>query len=183
MRKLTLLLLALALGVSLIACGEPSDAADTLDTDPTVASDTSDSADTEPTAQDTAYTFSLGGTTVTVGGDADALIASLGDPIDYMEAPSCVHEGYDKVYVYDGYSVTTSPSANGVQYVAEVTLTTDAVAINGSLMIGSGISDVEAEFGTSYTEEFGIRTYALKGATASVIVDGDVVVGITVAAN
>lgn len=181
MKKILLILLALVLTVSLVACIQTPETPDTGDT-----TDTTDTADTtEPVAdeKDSVYTVSLSGITISIGGDADALIATLGEPLDYMEAPSCIHEGYDKVYVFNGFSVSTSPAADGTQYVSELSLTSDVVSIDGTLMIGGSVSDVEAKFGTNYTEQFGIRSYALGGATASVMLDGDVVIGITIAAN
>lgn len=182
MKKLLILLLALSIGVSLIACGDDG-TSDGSDTTPSISDTTNDTEPDDTAKANTGYTVSLGNITVTVGGDADALIASLGEPLDYMEAPSCIHEGYDKVYIFDGYSISTSPAADGTQYVSELALTTDAVMLDGTLMIGSSVSDVEAKFGTDYTEDFGIRTYALDGATVSVMLDGDTVVGITVSAN
>ena len=181
MKKLLILLLALSIGASLIACGDGG-TSDGSDTTPNV-SDTTGDTEPDDTPKAEGYTVSLGNVTVTVGGDADALIASLGEPLDYMEAPSCIHEGYDKVYIFDGYSISTSPRADGTQYVSELALTTDAVMLDGVLMIGSSVSDVEAKFGTDYTEDFGIRAYAVEGATVSVMLDGDTVVGITVSAN
>ena len=186
MKKLTILLLALALCVCLAACDGNDDTPDTNvpDTTPAVNDDTDDGAsDTDEPDTASTYTVSLGSISVTVGGDADALIASLGEPLDYMEAPSCIHEGYDKVYVFDGYSISTSPAADGTQYISELSLTSDVVAIDGTLMIGSSVSQLEAKFGTDFTEEFGIRTYTLEGATVSVILDGDTVSGITVLAT
>ncbi len=182
MKKILLILLALTLGAALAACVQTPDTPDTDDTTPPV-SDTADTTEPSPDASGDTYTVSLSGTAVTIGGDADALIATLGEPLDYMEAPSCIHEGYDKVYVYDGYSISTSPRADGTQYVSELSLTSDVVAIDGTLMIGCDVSAIEAKFGTDYTEEFGIRSYALDGATASVMLDSDVVIGITIAAN
>ncbi len=183
MKRILLITLALVMLVSLVACGGNID--DTSDTDDTT--DTNDAADTTEPVGDVsdggAYTVSLGSFSITIGGDADALNATLGEPLDYMEAPSCIHEGYDKVYVFDGYSISTSPKADGTQYVSELSLTSDVVAIDGTLMIGCDVSAIEAKFGTDYTEEFGIRSYALDGATASVMLDGDAVVGITIAAN
>ncbi len=182
MKKLLILLLALSIGVSLIACGD-SGMSDGSDTTPRVSDTTDNTEPDDAPKTNTGYTVSLGNVTVTVGGDADALIASLGEPLDYMEAPSCIHEGYDRVYVFDGYSISTSPAADGTQYVSELALTTDAVVLDGALMIGSNVSDVEAKFGTDYTEDFGIRAYAVNGAIVSVMLDGDIVVGIAISAN
>lgn len=185
MKKILLILLALALAMSLAACVQTPDTTDTPDV--TTEPSATDAPDTTEPADDVSegggYTVSLGDVTVNIGGDADALIAALGEPIDYMEAPSCIHEGYDKVYVFDGYSISTSPRADGTQYVSELSLTSDAAILDGTLMIGCSVADVEARFGTDYTEQFGIRSYDLGVATASVMLDGDVVVGITIAAS
>ncbi len=192
MKKLIILLLSLTLSLT-VSCGEVSPVNDdTKDTETTsaeaittdAATEDTEPADTVQVSQSSVFTAVLdNGITVIIGGDAEELISALGDPADYMEAPSCIHEGFDKVYTYDGYSITTSPAADKTQYIAELSLLSDAVALEGGLMIGSGVSDVEAVFGTDFEEQFGVRKYTLDGAAASIILDGDTVSGITISST
>ena len=98
-----------------------------------------------------------------------------------MEAPSCVHEGFDRVYTYAGlYTVLTSPDASGAEYIAEISLLSDLVALDVSgtyLMIGSAESDIKAAFGDPAEDAFGVQKYNLDGANLTVTVDGGVVSG------
>ncbi|MBQ2765569.1 MAG: hypothetical protein IJF48_01100 [Clostridia bacterium] len=194
MKKLIILLLSLTLIISLAACNETDGGNDTTKdtssetteapTDTTVNPPETTVPDT--TASEVSLTYTLvfeTGMTVTIGGPSEDFIASAGEPMDYMEAPSCIHEGYDKVYFYDWYSITTSPNANGEQYISEFSMLSDAVALKDSgLTVGSSAQAVEAVFGTDYDEQFGIRVYELDGATVSIqFVDG-VISGFTVSA-
>ncbi len=188
MKKLILKAVILALALTLASCGEPADknvdsgAADTAGNIESVGTeDTADSTTEKDGAEGYTVLTLEGGITVTVGG-TDEILAVLGEPVSYMEAPSCVHEGFDKVYTFDGFCITTSPDANKTQYIAELSLISDTAAFEGGLTIGSDVSAAEDIFGEKFTEEFGVRKYSLPGAVASVIVDGDVVGGITVSA-
>ncbi|MBQ8552292.1 MAG: hypothetical protein IJ428_05715 [Clostridia bacterium] len=193
MKKLSILL-ALALTFSLASCGEVTDrSVDTgnEDTDGAIESvnttaDETAAKEADTTAPEAIETYTAvldNGTTVIVGGEADMFITTQGEPLNYMEAPSCIHEGFDKVYTFDGYSVTTSPAADKTQYIAELSLLSDAVALEGGLMIGGSASDAEAVFGTEYEEQFGVRKYTLEGATVSIVLDGDTVSGITISST
>ena len=193
MKKFSLIFLSLTLTAAITACGEPlqTDVTDSSINDSSDAPVVSVDSDGEASVNDTSapetistYEIKLdNGVTVVIGGDAEALIASLGEPVDYMEAPSCIHEGFDKVYTYDGYSINTSPDANGKQYVAELALLSDAVALENGLMIGGTASDVEAAFGTDCEDQFGVRIYKLDGVTVSITIDADSVTAITLSST
>lgn len=189
-------MLTLALVFALVACDTqdgttPGDdttdgIGDTTDTAP--GDDTTEPVGdtTEPPVSDvgyTTYTVKLdNGLTIVVGGDAGWISAE--DAIDYMEAPNCIYDGFDKVYTFDGYSINTSPDKNGGEYITELAILSDMVAFEDGLTIGSDLSAIEAEFGTNFTEQFGVRTYKLGSITAQVIIDGDgIVTGITLSAN
>ena len=184
MKKIITLLLSLNLLIFLASCAGTSDNSNdtgnsTNETTVDTSSDTTSPEDIENT--NTTYEITLNnGLTVVIGGDADAFVSAAGEPIDYMEAMSCIHEGYDKVYTFDGYSVTTSPDANGNQYVSDLTLLSDAVVFDNGLSIGSGAAELDELFGTEYEEQFGVRSYMLDGAKVSVIVDADIVTSISV---
>ncbi len=191
MKKLILKTVILALTLTLVSCDNPSEQnVDSGNTDTTSKIESVSTEDSTDTTETTSIPDEIpgctvlnleGGITVTVGG-TDEILAQLGEPVSYMEAPSCVHEGYDKVYTFEGFCITTSPNADKTQYIAELSLISDTAAFEGGLTIGSDVSEVEDIFGTEFTEEFGVRKYILPGATASVIVDGDIVGGITVSA-
>ncbi len=202
MKKTIALLLLAALTASMLSCGNDSTASDTTDsvsgtpdTAVTEASvteasvtdaETAAAVQTEAPAQNTpaveGYTCVFdNGISVKLGSPAADALALLGDYSDMMEAPSCVHEGFDRVYTYAGlYTVLTSPDASGAEYVAEISLLSDLVALDVSgtyLMIGSPESDIKAVFGDPAEDAFGVQKYNLDGANLTVTVDSGVVSG------
>ncbi len=199
MKKTISLLLIAALTAALVSCG--GDTGTTADTD-TVGTDTQNPAvaDTQPTGDTTPVTEAVteapvqstpavdgytcifdNGITVKLGSPAADALAALGDYSDMMEASSCVHEGFDRVYTYAGlYTVLTSPDAQGNEYVAEISLLSDLVAldVNGAyLMIGSPESDIKSVFGEPAEDTFGVQKYNINGANVTVTVDGGAVSG------
>ena len=204
MKKILSLLLIAALTASMLACGaEDTGAGTTTDgTDADTAGAVVTDAQTEnedTTAPETAavteapapvqntpaaegYTCTFdNGISLRLGSPAADALALLGDYSDMMEAPSCVHEGYDRVYTYSGlYTVLTSPDAQGAEYVAEISLLSDLVAleVNGNyLMIGSPEADIKAAFGDPAEDVFGVQKYNIEGANVTVTVDGGTVSG------
>ena len=199
MKKTLALLLLAALTASMLSCGNDSTTSDTTDS----VSSTPDTAvteaavigdetaavtevQTEAPAQNTpavdGYTCVFdNGISVKLGSPAADALAVLGDYSDMMEAPSCVHEGFDRVYTYAGlYTVLTSPDASGAEYIAEISLLSDLVALDVSgtyLMIGSAESDIKAAFGEPADDAFGVQKYNIDGANITVTVDGGVVSG------
>ncbi len=207
MKRILSLLTLSALLCALASCGDTADGtAGTADT--TAAPDggtpvvtetvTAPSAAPETTAETAAapieaaaptqYTCNFdNGVSVILGESAADALAALGEYTDMMEAPSCVHEGFDRVYTYgQNYKVTTSPDAAGNEYVAQIELLSDLVAWNigaGALMIGSTASEVEAALGTPAEDTFGVQKYLLDGASVTVIIDAEAVTGLTIVAG
>ena len=199
MKKTLALLLLAALTASMLSCGNDSTTSDTTDgisgtpdtavTEAAVIGDETAAvteAQTEAPAQNTPAVDGYpcvfdNGISVKLGSPAADALAVLGDYSDMMEAPSCVHEGFDRVYTYAGlYTVLTSPDASGAEYIAEISLLSDLVALDVSgtyLMIGSAESDIKAAFGDPAEDAFGVQKYNLDGANLTVTVDGGVVSG------
>ena len=199
MKKTISMLLLAALTAALVSCGgDAATSTDTSDTNVQTPALTEDltapdtdavtemiteapaPAQTVPAAEGYSCVFD-NGIILKLGSPAADALALLGDYSDMMEAPSCVHEGFDRVYTYAGlYTVLTSPDAQGNEYVAEVSLLSDLVALeaNGNyLMIGSAEADVKAAFGDPAEDAFGVQKYNLDGANLTVTVDGGVVSG------
>ncbi len=201
MKKTLSLILIAALAAALVSCGVDSGtSSDTAsetggaDTQTPIVTDTQPTDDTTPTTEAVTdapvpstpavdgYTCVFdNGISLKLGAPAADALAALGDYSDMMEAPSCVHEGFDRVYTYAGlYTVLTSPDAQGNEYVAEISLLSDLVAldVNGAyLMIGSAEADIKAAFGEPAEDAFGVQKYNLDGANVTVTVDGGAVTG------
>ena len=123
------------------------------------------------------------GVEIPMGGAADGLLSSLGDPTDLMEAPSCIREGFDRVYTYGGaFTVTTAPAENGADIVTETNLLSDAVAVveNGvTVMIGSPVSEADAAFGEPTDATEFVRRYSVSGVILTVTAADGVITGIS----
>ena len=193
MKKLLVLILASVLLCGAVSCGEkePSETqapaltpAETekgtkeqnpSETDAeTDASVDTEAAETEAAPAEEGYLCSFdNGTDIRIGAAADSVLASLGDALNMAEAPSCIHEGMDRIYTYNGFSLTTSPDGKGTDRVYEIALTSDAVVLANGISIGSSLAEVEAAFGSDYTEQFGVLKYRLGEVSVSIVLDED----------
>ncbi len=175
MKKLFLLFICALLTFTVAACGGDGHADDT--------DVNTDAPETEAkTAEGYICRFD-DGTAVKLGAKESDVLPALGEHSDYMEAPSCIHEGFDRVYTYAGaYTVMTSPNANGENYVAEVSLISDAKAMDvggNQLYIGCSEAMLQAALGEPAEDNFGVRKYHLDGADVTVTVDNGAVTAVT----
>ena len=158
----------------------------TQDTAAATSPDTGAAAsDALPLNDDGNYSLKLdNGVTIVIGSDAETAIATLtdtvGEYVDYMEAPSCVHEGSDKVYTYDGFMVSSSPAADGSEFITDVTFTSDAVGLDNGIMIGSSGDDVTAAFGENFEEQFGVRKYVSGDITLTITLSDNIVTSMSI---
>lgn len=185
MKKLLILALTLTLLFSVACASAQKETEDTPDStertlvpeeNAEVLTDDAPTDKDEPTvndAPDEEYVIEFSdGRNVTLGQPADDALASLGEYFDMLEAPSCIHEGYDRVYTFAGFSVTTSLDGNGADRVTEVGIETAECVLANGLTTGSSVADMEAAYGTDYTESFGFCTYMI-GRTQISLVTSD----------
>lgn len=116
---------------------------------------------------------------VTVGVDT-----LLGTPDDTLEAPSCIHEGYDIVYYYSGLEIVTAPSAAG-NVVTSITVTSDEIETEEGVTIGSSFESVVAAYGdydaTLSAPDFGRYVFRRGSTTISMLLTDDAVTSISYA--
>ena len=141
MRKLAFLLSAAALCLLLAGCGGQK-------------------ADLR--AEDVALT--VHGTAVTADSSIDSLLDLFGADYDYAEAISCVYTGMEKTYQYSGCILYSYPGEQG-DCLLEIYCTADAASAKGP-GIGSSRAEVEAAYGSGYTQAGDVMTYTLDGAGA-----------------
>lgn len=188
MKKILALILILTLFFCVSCSAEPNIADESIDRqlpDNTVTEQSDETAEntapdeiTENT-EETSYTCVFAdGRQITLGEKADSFLASFGDYSDVMEAPSCIHEGFDRVYSFDGFTVTTSPDGSGFDYVVEVALTGWECVLENGIHVGSTMAGVEAVYGTEYEDLFGLIKYSLGSTEALFLIDGGVVANI-----
>ena len=106
--------------------------------------------------------------------------AALGTAADHYEAPSCVHDGNDIVYVYDFGEIMTSPGDGG-SYIASVTVLPDAeIATEEGLTIGASVEEMLALYGAC-EEEFGRYVYTRGETTLTFLTTDGAVTGFSYA--
>ena len=94
--------------------------------------------------------FSVGGVTVTLDAEANAVIEALGTPNSFAETGSCYGDGKDRVYQYTSYKIMTYSNA-GKDYILSVEIYDDAdasVATPEGIRVGDSAADVVARHGT-----------------------------------
>lgn len=96
----------------------------------------------------TGYPFVAGGTSICINQDITTVVAAIGEPVSYFEAPSCAFGGLDKTYTYKGFQIETYESGE-LDLISTITLTDDMTATPEGIKIGSALADVTAAYGTA----------------------------------
>lgn len=103
----------------------------------------------------------------------------LGMPDDTLEAPSCVHEGNDVVFYYDGLEIVTSPSGAG-NIVTSITVTADTVKTEEGITIGSTLEEAVAAYGdydaAKSAPDFGRYVFVKSATLLTLLTDADNIV-------
>ena len=132
------------------------------------------------------FALTVGDARLLTGETAD-VPTLLGMPKETLQAPSCIHEGNDTVYYYDGLEVTTSPSAAG-DFILTIQITSEDITTEEGIRFGSSLDEVKAACG-AYDEklsspDFGRYVFVRAGTSLTVLTDGDNTVnGITYTAE
>jgi hypothetical protein len=173
MKRTTLLapVVAVALALLLSACG---------------ASPTGPAATGNPTATPTAsndgYTFVVKGATIAMHAEVAPILAKLGDPKEYFEAPSCAFQGIEKTYAYAGFKLTTY-ELDGVDHVASVLILDDSVATPEGVFMGATLDEVTKAYGGQYAQNLGLYTYTSGKMTLAFLLENGKVTSIEYAAK
>ena len=127
--------------------------------------------------------LTVGGTAVRPDKSVSALLDAFGGNYTYSEAVSCVYTGMDKTYAYDDLILYTYPDGDADRLL-EIYCTADVQTAQG-IATGASRKDVEAAYGTDYTQAGGTLTYALAAqddltvpASLYFELDGDIVCAI-----
>lgn len=128
-------------------------------------------------------TLTVGGTAVRPDTSVSALLDAFGTDYTYSEAVSCVYKGMDKTYAYSDRILYTYPDGDADRLL-ELYCTADVQTAQG-VGIGASRKDVEAAYGTEYTQAGNTMTYALAAQDSLTIpaslyfeLDGDTVCAI-----
>lgn len=128
-------------------------------------------------------TLTVGGTAVRPDTSVSALLDAFGTDYTYSEAVSCVYTGMDKTYAYSDRILYTYPDGDADRLL-ELYCTADVQTAQG-VGIGASRKDVEAAYGTEYTQAGNTMTYALAAQDSLTIpaslyfeLDGDTICAI-----
>ena len=106
------------------------------------------------------YVFKSGAVEIKVGGDADAVVAALGEAQNLVETPSCGGGAEpDREYTYSGFKFNTV-NENGKNVIVKIVLTDDSVSTPEEISIGASRDEVITAYGSNFTENAsGTLTY------------------------
>ncbi len=131
----------------------------------------------ENSAYKTGHILTPSGQAVSVGEDGAGIEERFGTPEDYAEAQSCYGNGYDKLYTYAGFEITTYPDANGNgEFVSVLVLTDDTVVTGLGLKVGMTQSRMVELYGADFVQRGKSCVYTLeKDVTLWVDIDEDTI--------
>ena len=95
--------------------------------------------------------------------DASALLRALGDDYELSAAASCVFDGEDKEFAYDGCFVFTNPNGDRDIWYS-ILLESDAFPTARGVRVGNSVEEVMDAYGDRYYwEGADILTYSISG--------------------
>ncbi len=91
-------------------------------------------------------------------------------PSPEISAPSCLGEGEDIVYSYDGFTVSEFKGTDGKSYVTSIIITGESVKTPKGVNVGSDENDALAALGDYYYEEgkYSLSFFAENGKVTEV---------------
>lgn len=187
MKKLVLVLM---FALALAGCGKEKDENNTQPTP--VEQQGNQNADTnDGTTGETAnnkgselkgYVFEYNGVKIGMDMEAAPIIAALGEPASYFEAPSCAFEGLDKTYSYGSFELDTYEQ-NGKDYISGIFFCDDLIETPEGVCLFETKADMVAAYGETFVEEFGMLVYEKEGMKLKFILEGDEITSIEYAST
>lgn len=107
-------------------------------------SSASDSQKNKTTALDDKSVL-INGMTVSLDAPFSDVTALLGESQNSESVASCVYDGDEKIYSYDGITVQTYPKDNN-EYVSSYKISSDQYKVSGNTQVGSSEDDLKAEY-------------------------------------
>lgn len=172
-RRILALILFIGVLGALAACGTPqklvpqTEAATTIEKTTANTTQATTIAATEAAVPE-GYGLLIDGILLRPEGKASEASAVLDLANETGEAPSCVFEGLDKVYRFDGFDVQTA-LIDEEEIITGVIILDDRVATPEGLEVGMNLDDLESRYGTDYVEDFGQYIYEDEAARFIVI--------------
>lgn len=183
------LLLVLMLAMIVAGCGKESGNNNATDTTPTPVErqdnegvDENKGSEANKVTEPKGYVFEYNGVKVGMDMEAAPIIAALGEPASYFEAPSCAFEGLDKTYSYGSFEIDTYEQ-DGKDYISCVFFCDDLIETTEGVALFETKADMVAAYGEGFKEEFGMLVYESEGMKLKFILDGDEITSIEYAST
>ncbi len=173
MKKLVVTLLLAATCLGLCACGGNS----TGNNDGTGKDTQQENNNQSGNKKEPSYLFSFEGMELSVNEDIEAVIAKLGEPLAYFEAPSCAFEGVDKIYTYASFQLDTYP-IDGKDMLASIYFKDDLVATKEGISLYMSKDDMIKAYGEATTVNDNEYIYEKGDGRLRFILDGDEIISI-----
>jgi hypothetical protein len=104
--------------------------------------------------------FTIGEKEFLLNSDVKLLLDALGRDYVLSEAPSCLYEGNDKAFEYEGIAIYTYP-VDGKDLIDEIVLIGEQYKTGRGISVGSTIEELTSAYGEDYIEEGNMITYRL----------------------
>ena len=128
MKKILALVLALAMTLTLAACGGE-----------TAPETTAPAAQNTPATPDAAsWKYTVRGVDILMHAEAAPVLAALGEPGSFTEEASCAFTGLDKTYYYGGFYLQTYPMGEE-DFVYSLRLVYDSSTTPEGIYIGASL--------------------------------------------
>ena len=115
----------------------------------------------KPFSNDFDMAVMIGGKAYPVRVDSAEVLSVLGDDCEKDEQISCVYDGMDKTFTYDGIIVSTVP-VDGKDVIEMFTITSADYSTTRNITVGASRDDVIAAYGENYWDD-GYVTYTESG--------------------
>ena len=149
MKKLFIILIVILTASILASCANSASNANGGKEETTTANNPG----TTLTIGEDALNFTVGENNVKITPNLEAkpVIEALGEPLEYIESPSCGFEGMDKTYKYNGFVIDTV-TLSGTEFIYVVQITNDLVTTPEGVYVGMSADDIKA----IYKDKFSI---------------------------
>ena len=134
--------------------------------------------DSKKPAEHTEKGIQIGGVTLNIGGVlTDEKKEALGEPISTSEAPSCLYEGFDIVYEYEGFTLQTNQQSED-EIVCILTVETEKYPTAQGVKVGDtaeavreayGEAEEDTKYYLTYTVDNTAITFSLSSGKVSAI--------------
>lgn len=179
------IMLVLAFALVLTGCGSKTGNENNNPTEPTpVEQQNTQNVEKEESGSNTnivtepkGYVFEYNNVKIGMDMEAAPIVAALGEPASYFEAPSCAFEGLDKTYSYGSFELDTYEQ-NGKDYIAGIFFCDDLIETPEGVALFETKADMTKAYGDGFKEEYGMLVYENEGMKLKFILDGDEITSI-----